>query len=337
MDIKLFDYSLPRSFIAQKPLKKRDHSKLLILDKASGKIIHDRFYNLGKYLKRGDVLVINKSKVWRCRLSGLKENTGAAIECFVLKRKGHLDYEALLRPSKRLKESDRVFIGKNYFKIIKKLDGGRALIKFNIPAEDIFLTDGEMPFPPYITSKDIDGERYQTVYAEKEGSTASPTAGLHFTPVMMDYLKKQGIIFAGLSLDIGLGTFRPVSADRIEDHKMHEEYYRIEKSQAEIIDEAKKSGRRIVAVGTTSVRVLETLMQKYGKIKESEGYTGIYIHPPYKFRAVDCMITNFHLPRSSLLIMISAFAGRENIFRVYHKAMEKNYRFYSFGDCMFIK
>jgi len=336
MDIELFDYRLPQSFIAQHPLKKGDNSKLLLLDRKQGSIRHDIFFNLGDYLREGDLLVINESKVSKCRLFGKKRKTGARIECFVLGKTGADTHEVLLRPAKRLKNGDEVDIGEYFFTVISKYDNGRALIRFNKPTEEIFKTYGKIPLPPYIKTKEINEDRYQTVYAADEGSTAAPTAGLHFTPQMMKLLEKKGIRFARLSLDIGPGTFRPVLSRHVEDHVMHEEYYNIDDSQAKIISNAKAKGNRIIAVGTTSARVLETIMGKYGEIKKSSGYTGIYIYPPYKFRAIDCIITNFHLPKSTLLIMISAFAGRKNIMKAYSEAINKNYRFYSFGDCMFI-
>ncbi len=336
MDTKLFEYNLPVGLIAQRPLGDRDHSRLLVLEKKAGSIKHDHFYNLGNYLKKGDVLVINKSRVNRCRLFGRKEKTGAAIECFVLGKYNEESHEVLLKPSKRLKEGDRVYIGKDYFQVKHKREQGKAVVIFSRPVGDIFEESGKVPLPPYIKSSNIDDERYQTVYAERKGSTAAPTAGLHFTPGLIDRLKKSGIIFASLFLDIGLGTFRPVSTETIEEHKMHEEDYSIEEEQAVIIEEARKAGRRIIAVGTTSARVLETVMHEYGMIKQSSGSTGIYIYPPYRFEAIDGMITNFHLPRSTLLLMVSAFAGRKNIMEAYNEAKEKKYRFYSFGDCMLI-
>jgi S-adenosylmethionine:tRNA ribosyltransferase-isomerase len=337
MNIELFDYALPKSYIAQYPLEKRDHSKLLIMDRSSGKIVHDVFFNLDNYLQCGDILVINESRVTKCRLFGIKRSTGARIECFVLDKKDNYDFEVLLRPAKRLKNTDIVDIDGYFFEVISKFRGGRAIVRFNKPGEDIFKSCGVMPVPPYIKSEDFNKNLYQTVYASKEGSTASPTAGLHFTGEMIERLKKKGIRFASLVLHVGPGTFRPVSSKQIEGHIMHSEYYSIESSQAELISKAKRTGERIIAVGTTSARVLETLMQKYGIIRGSSGYTDTYIYPPYKFRAVDCMITNFHLPRSTLIIMVSAFAGRENIMKAYSEAIKCNYRFYSFGDCMFIK
>lgn len=341
MKTELFDYKLPASFIAQKPLPLRDHSKMMVLDRKTGSIIHDRFFNIGKYLCPGDMLVINESRVNRCRIFGKKEITGAEIECFVLKRTGDTgknnEFEVLLKPSKRLKDGDRVLMGDHSLKVISKAEYGKAIVSFDCPVSEIFNDIGEIPLPPYIKSRDFEESRYQTVYAARGGSTAAPTAGLHFTKELMSSLKEKKIIFAKIILDIGLDTFRPISAPDIEDHRMHREFYHIEKSQAHLIDEARKSGNKIIAVGTTTVRVLETLMQKYGKINEDSGSTDIYIYPPFKFKIVDSMITNFHLPRSTLLVMVSAFAGRDNVLRVYEEAKKKNYRFYSFGDCMLIK
>ena len=340
MKTELFDYKLPINFIAQKPLPKRDHSNLLVLDRKTGDITHDRFFNIGRYLCPGDVLVINESRVRKCRLPGIKENTGARIECFVLKKAGNTDrnneYEVLLRPSKRLKDGDRVLMGGHSFKVISKAEYGKAIVSFDCPVSEIIIDIGEIPLPPYIRGRDFEEKRYQTVYAARGGSTAAPTAGLHFTKKLMSSLKEKKIIFAKIILDIGLDTFRPISVPDIEDHRIHSEFYNIEKSQASLIDEARKSGNKIIAVGTTTVRVLETLMQKYGKINEDSGSTDIYIYPPFEFKIVDSMITNFHLPRSTLLVMVSAFAGRDKVMRSYEEAKEKNYRFYSFGDCMLI-
>jgi len=337
MKIELFDYELPQKFIAQKPLSRRDESRLLVLDKKSGNMKHDIFYNLSSYLEKGDVLVVNESKVTRCRLKGIKEKTGAHIECFVLNKLGDNQYIALIKPSKRIKPSDRVTIGEYYFIVKSKLDYGKAVVKFNVPAEIIFKKYGQVPLPPYIKNTDIKEERYQTIYASREGSSAAPTAGLHFSKRLINKLKREGIVFAKLNLDIGLDTFRPISVDEIEKHKIHSEYYCIEEGEAEKIRFAKNNENKIIAVGTTVVRVLETLMTRYGKITGDSGMTDIYIYPGYKFKAVDCMITNFHLPRSTLLVMVSAFAGRQNILNAYEEAKRKGYRFYSFGDCMLIK
>jgi len=337
MKTELFDYSLPKSFIAQHPLENRDNSKLLILDRCQDSISHDIFFNLGDYLREGDVLVINESRVRKCRLFGIKENTGASIECFVLEKMTLNDYQVLLRPSKRLKPGDRVSIGKYYFEVVSKQDQGKAVVRFNVPAIRIFEEYGKIPLPPYIKGRDFKDSRYQTIYAADEGSAAAPTAGLHFTRELMDSLKRKGIIFARVQLNIGLDTFRPISVPDIREHKMHREHYCIDNNQAGIINRAKQSGGRVIAVGTTAVRVLEALMQKYGRVRGCSGYTGIYIYPPFKFRIVDSIITNFHLPRSTLLVMVSAFAGRVKLLQAYSEAKKNNYRFYSFGDCMLIK
>ncbi len=341
MKTELFDYKLPSSFIAQKPLPERDHSNLLVLNRKTGGITHDRFFNIGRYLCPGDVLVVNESRVRKCRLLGIKENTGARVECFVLKKVGNTDknneYEVLLKPSKRLKDGDRVLMGGHSFKVISKAEYGKAVVSFDCPVSEIFKSIGEVPLPPYIRGRDFEENRYQTVYAAGGGSTAAPTAGLHFTKELISSLKEKKIIFTKIILDIGLDTFRPISVPDIEDHRIHSEFYNIEKSQAHLIDEARRSGNKIIAVGTTTVRVLETLMQKYGKINEDSGSTDIYIYPPFEFKIVDSMITNFHLPRSTLFVMVSAFAGRRKILDSYEEAKKNNYRFYSFGDCMLIK
>jgi S-adenosylmethionine:tRNA ribosyltransferase-isomerase len=309
----------------------------MVLDRQTGNIKHDIFYNISGYFDEGDVLVLNESKVVRCRLKGKKEKTEANIECFVLSRLSDNKYLALLKPSKRVKPLDRVNIGKYYFTVKSKLDYGKAVVEFNLPVDTIFNEYGKVPLPPYIKYSDIDESRYQTIYASREGSSAAPTAGFHFSKKLIKKLKTKGIILAKLSLDIGLDTFRPISTSEIEEHKMHSENYYIEEHEAKKIRRAKKMGRKIIAVGTTAVRVLETLISKHGKIIGDSGATDIYIYPGYKFRAVDCMITNFHLPRSTLLVMVSAFAGRENILNAYEKAKQNGYRFYSFGDCMLIK
>ncbi|MCD4668819.1 MAG: tRNA preQ1(34) S-adenosylmethionine ribosyltransferase-isomerase QueA [Actinomycetia bacterium] len=337
MKTELFDYSLPQSFIAQHPLENRDSSKLLILDRRRDSISHDIFFNLGDYLHKGDVLVVNESRVRKCRLFGIKENTGASIECFVLEKIIANDYQVLLRPSKRLRPGDRVAVGKYYFEVMSKQDHGKAVVRFSAPAAGIFGEYGNIPLPPYIKGRDFKDSRYQTIYAAGEGSAAAPTAGLHFTRELMDSLKDRGIIFARVQLNIGLDTFRPISVPDIREHKMHREHYCIDNKQAGIINNTKQSGGRVIAVGTTTVRVLETLMQKYGRVRGCSGYTDIYIYPPFKFRIVDSIITNFHLPRSTLLVMVSAFAGRGKLLQVYSEAKKNNYRFYSFGDCMLIK
>lgn len=337
MRVELFDYELPQKFIAQKPLLQRDKSKLLILNRQTGDIKHDIFSNISNYLKKGDVLVVNESKVLKCRLIGIKKESGAKIECLVLKKEENNRYFALLKPSKRLKSGSRVTIGEYYFIVRKKLDYGRALVEFNAPVEIIFKRYGSTPLPPYIKNKNIDQPRYQTVYAKEEGSSAAPTAGLHFSEKLIKKISEMGVLIAKVNLEIGLDTFRPISSVEIEKHKIHSENYHIKDSEAGKIVRSKKMGKRVIAVGTTVVRVLETLMSRYGEIKEDRGVTDIYIYPGYKFKIVDWMITNFHLPRSTLLVMVSAFAGRENILNSYEQAKKNNYRFFSFGDCMLIK
>jgi S-adenosylmethionine:tRNA ribosyltransferase-isomerase len=338
MKIELFDYELPREFIAQKPLSRRDRSKLLVLDKKSGNIKHDIFYNIPDYFERGDILVVNESKVIRCRIMGKKEGTGAGIECFVLSRVKDNQYLVLIKPSKRVKSFDKIIISSKYFFTVKtKLEYGRAIVEFNHPVGPIFKRYGRIPLPPYIKNDDIDESCYQTIYAGREGSSAAPTAGLHFTDELINRLRNKGVIIAKLGLDIGLDTFRPITAGEVEEHKIHSEHYYIRKSEARKISHVKDKGKKIIAVGTTVVRVLETLMTRHGEITGDSGMTDIFIYPGYEFKAVDWMITNFHLPRSTLLVMVSAFAGRENILNAYEKAKQNKYRFYSFGDCMLIK
>mgnify|MGYP005845242841 CR=1 FL=1 len=345
MNLDLFYYDLPEKFIAQQPLKKRDHSKLLILDRKTGKIKHDIFYNIKNYLNIGDILVLNESKVTKCRLIGFKENTGAKIECFALKRinskllsssSNNSKYLVLIKPSKKVKKNDIVKVGEYYFEIEEKLGYGKAVVRFNTSLDEIILKYGRIPLPPYIKNETIKEDRYQTVYAKKNGSAAAPTAGFHFTSSLIGKLRNKGIKFAKLSLDIGLDTFRPVVEKEIEKHIIHSEHYYLPDLQARKIIAAKENGGRVISVGTTTTRVLETVMTEKGILKGSKGDTNLYIYPGYKFKIVDALITNFHLPYSTLLIMVSAFAGRENILKAYKEAKEKNYRFYSFGDCMFI-
>ena len=337
MKVDLFDYDLPRKFIAQKPLPQRDNSKLLVLDRKTGNIEHDVFYNLISYLQKGDVLVINESKVIKCRLNGVKEKTGASIECFVLEKIDSNRCVVLLKPSKRLRPFDKVIIGKYYFTVESKLDYGKAIVEFNFPIDIIMEEYGNIPTPPYIKNTVIKEEEYQTVYARKDGSLAAPTAGFHFSKRLIKKLEDSGIVFAKLNLSVGLDTFRPINVDEIEQHKMHSEYYSIEEGEAAKIRIARNNGNKITAVGTTTVRVLETLMLRKNDIVEDSGKTDIFIYPGFQFRVVDRLITNFHLPKSTLLAMVCAFAGRENILNAYEEAKRKGYRFYSFGDCMLIK
>jgi S-adenosylmethionine:tRNA ribosyltransferase-isomerase len=340
MDLNLFNYTLPERLIAQTPLIKRDNSRLLVLDKKTGEIRHDYFYNIANYLNSKDVLVINDSKVINARIFGLKEKTGAKIECFVLEKNKNNNFLALLKPFKKVQTGSRIFLNKDeseYFEVIEKLMEGKALINFNICPSIVLEKYGQVPLPPYIKSRNFDNSFYQTVYARKEGSAAAPTAGLHFTKKLIKKLKDMGIIFAKVNLEIGLDTFKPITEENIEDHKIHSEKYDITESNAKKIMNAMEAGGKIIAVGTTATRVLETVNSRYGKIKKSSGRSKLYIYPGYEFSLIDSLITNFHLPKSSLLVMVSAFAGRENILNAYENAIKNNYRFFSFGDCMLIK
>ena len=336
MKLDLFYYDLPEKFIAQEPLGQRDRSKLMILNRKTGEISNDVFYNISRYLKKYDVLVLNESKVTKCRLLGVKENTGAKIEVFVLRKIKGEKYLVLIKPSKKLSVSNKVNIGNYYFSVSEKLGYGEAVVEFDAPLNEIINKYGKVPLPPYIKNENISEERYQTIYARVNGSTAAPTAGFHFTYKLIKELKKSGINFAKLRLDIGLDTFRPIVEDNVEEHVIHNEYYCLSDSEAIKISQSIQNGGRIIAVGTTSTRVLETILSKKGKISGDKGNTELYIYPGYKFKAIDAMLTNFHLPYSTLLVMVSAFAGRENIFKAYEEAKKNNYRFFSFGDCMLI-
>jgi S-adenosylmethionine:tRNA ribosyltransferase-isomerase len=340
MDLNLFNYTLPERLIAQFPLIERDSSRLLVLDKKSGDIKHDFFYNIVDYLNDKDVLVINESKVINARIFGWKEKTGAKIECFILEKKKNNNFIVLLRPSKKVKTGNKVFLNKDesvYFEIIEKLWEGKALINFNITANDVFEKFGQVPLPPYIKGRNFDNSFYQTVYAKKEGSTAAPTAGLHFTKELIKKIRAKGVFFAKVNLEIGLDTFKPITENNIKDHKIHTEKYNLTESNVKKILDAKKAGGKVIAVGTTTTRVLETVASLYGKLKSSRGRSSLYIYPGYEFNVTDSLITNFHLPKSSLIVMVSAFAGRENILNAYENAIKNNYRFFSFGDCMLIR
>ncbi len=340
MELNLFDYKLPENLIAQSPLIKRDTARLLILDKKSGEIKHDIFYNIVDYVNCGDVIVINESKVINARIFGRKEKTRAKIECFILEKKKNNNFIVLLRPSKKLKVSDKVFLNSEesvYFEVIDKLEEGKAVINFNLFSAEVLEKYGQVPLPPYIKNRDFDNSFYQTVYAKKEGSTAAPTAGLHFTKELIKKLKDKGVFFAKVNLEIGLDTFKPITEEDIKEHKIHTEKYSLTEDSVKKILNAKNLGGKVIAVGTTTTRVLETIMSLYGKLKSSKGRTDLYIYPGYEFKIVDMLVTNFHIPKSTLIVMVSAFAGRENILKAYENAIENNYRFFSFGDCMFIK
>lgn len=334
-----FYYDLDESLIAQTPIAQRDKSRLLVYDRTTGETAHRVFSDITDYLKPGDVLVINETKVIPARLYGAKKETGRACEFLLLKRLSLTDWEVILKPGKKLKLGDEViFSDELTAKILKKKEDGVTEVRFSFVGvfEEILDRLGEMPLPPYIHEKLTDKSRYQTVYAKEQGSAAAPTAGLHFTPELLKKAEDNGVIIARLILHVGLGTFRPVKAENIEDHIMHEEYYSVSEEAVGRINAARKNGGRIIAVGTTSVRTLESVSGKGGIVKAGSGFTNIFISPGYRFKAVDALITNFHLPESTLLMLVSAFAGREKVLELYRAAIEKRYRFFSFGDAMLI-
>ena len=339
MKISDFDFELPEELIAQHAVNPRDHSKLLVLNKKEKTLEHKKFYNIIDYLKKDDVLVINRTKVIPARLFGHKEN-GVVLECFLLKRYDLYTWEVLLKPAKKLKIGQKLIFleGVLEAELLEIKEDGNRVIKFSFEGrfEEILDKLGEMPLPPYIMEKLEDKNRYQTVYAKEGESVAAPTAGLHFTNELLAKIREKGIIIAEVFLDVGLGTFRPVQVENVLDHKMHSEKYRIPEETAKIINKAKEKGNRVIAVGTTSVRTLESSVGENGKLKASEGDTNIFIYGDYKFKIVDAIITNFHLPKSTLIMLISAFGGKEFVFKAYKKAVEEKYRFYSFGDSMFI-
>ncbi|GGH29642.1 tRNA preQ1(34) S-adenosylmethionine ribosyltransferase-isomerase QueA [Paenibacillus segetis] len=341
MNVDLYDFHLPEELIAQTPLLERSASRLLTLNKEDGSIRHHVFTDILDYLRPGDTLVLNNTRVIPARLFGVKEDTGAKAEVLLLKDVGDDRWEALVKPGKKLKSGAVIIFGDELKATIESEGemGGR-IIKFSY--EGIFnqILDrlGQMPLPPYIKEKLDDRERYQTVYSKVEGSAAAPTAGLHFTEDLLKQVTDKGVEIAFVTLHVGLGTFRPMSVERVEDHVMHDEYYVLPQETADKLNETKARGGRIIAVGTTSARTLETVAQQCGSgpIVESSGWTGIFIYPGYSFGLVNAMITNFHLPKSTLVMLVSALAGRDNILKAYHEAIEQHYRFFSFGDAMFI-
>lgn len=341
MKVEDFDYNLPEELIAQKPLLQRDSSKLLVLDKKTGELEHKHFSDIIDYLEKGDTLVLNDTKVLPARLIGEKEETKAIIEVLLLKNTDSDNWECLVKPARRVKVGTTVIFGNGKLKAtcIKEEDQGIRYFTFSY--EGIFLEVleelGTMPLPPYIHEKLEDQTRYQTVYAKEIGSAAAPTAGLHFTNELLEKITKKGINIAYVTLHVGLGTFRPVNVENIEDHQMHSEYYHMTKEVAELLTKTKEEGHKIISVGTTSTRTLETIMTKYNKFCECSGFTNIFIYPGYEFKAIDRLITNFHLPKSTLVMLVSALAGKENILNAYKIAVENKYRFFSFGDAMFIK
>ena len=336
-----FDYNLPEELIAQTPLKKRDSSRLMVLDKKTGEVEHKHFTDIIDYLEKGDTLVLNDTKVLPARLIGEKEETKAVIEILLLKNIEKDDWECLTKPARRIKVGTVVSFGDGLLKAkcIKELDDGirHFTLIYDGILYEILDKLGTMPLPPYIHEKLNDQSRYQTVYAKEVGSAAAPTAGLHFTKDLLKKIEDKGINICYVTLHVGLGTFRPVSVSDVTKHKMHSEYYHMTKEVAEALKKTKEKHKKIVSVGTTSTRVLETVMTKYGEFRECSGWTDIFIYPGYEFKAVDRLITNFHLPKSTLVMLVSALAGKDNILNAYNIAVKEKYRFFSFGDAMFIK
>lgn len=341
MKVSDYFYELPESLIAQDPLEDRSSSRLMVLDKNTGEIQHHIFKDIVGMIDPGDCLVINDTKVIPARLFGIKEDTGATIELLLLKRNADDIWETLVKPGKKARVGAKIVFGEGILKgeIIDVLEDGNRLIKFEYDGifEEVLDELGEMPLPPYITHKLKDKNRYQTVYAKHDGSAAAPTAGLHFTNELLNELEDKGVKIVHVTLHVGLGTFRPVKVENILDHNMHSEYYVVSKETADTINETKANGGRVISVGTTSTRTLETVTDDEGVVHEGSGWTQIFIYPGYKFKAIDALITNFHLPESTLLMLVSALAGRENVLHAYEVAVEEKYRFFSFGDAMFIK
>ena len=336
-----FDFELPEELIAQTPIKNRDQSRMLVLDKKTGKIEHKHFNNILDYLNENDVLVLNDTKVMPARLYGQKEETNALIEVLLLKEKTNNTWECLVKPAKRVKIGTVVNFGDGILKAkcIEIKDEGIRVFKLIYDGILYEILDklGEMPLPPYIHEKLEDKDRYQTVYAKNIGSAAAPTAGLHFTKGLLEKVKEKGITVLYITLHVGLGTFRPVNVEDVTKHKMHSEFYMMSKETAEILNKAKKNNQRIISVGTTTTRTLETIMNLYDEFRECSGWTSIFIYPGYEFKAIDSLITNFHLPKSTLLMLVSALAGKDKIMKAYHEAVKEKYRFFSFCDSMYIK
>ena len=336
-----FSFDLPQELIAQDPLKDRASSRLLVLDKETGETSHHVFREIKDYLHPGDCLVINDTKVIPARLIGSKIGTDAKIEILLLKRKEDNVWETLVKPGKKARPGARISFGEGLLigEVIDVVEEGNRLVRFTYDGifEEILDQLGQMPLPPYITHQLEDKNRYQTVYAKHSGSAAAPTAGLHFTPELLREIKDEGVDIASVTLHVGLGTFRPVKVDNILEHHMHSEFYQIEESEAEKINRAKEKGGRIICVGTTSCRTIESAADENGHLRAGSGWTNIFIYPGYKFKLLDCLITNFHLPESTLLMLVSALAGREHVLAAYEEAVKERYRFFSFGDAMFIK
>jgi S-adenosylmethionine:tRNA ribosyltransferase-isomerase len=340
LKVKDFNFDLPHELIAQHPLQKRDESKLMVVNKTSGEIEHKRFKDIIEYLNKGDCLVLNDTRVLPARLIGVKEETGGKMEFLLLKRIDVNHWETLVKPGKKAKIGTVFIFGDGQLKaeVMSVSEGGTRIVRFEFEGifEEVLDRLGEMPLPPYITEKLEDKERYQTVFSREVGSAAAPTAGLHFTEELLREIKAKGIEIAFVTLHIGLGTFRPVKAETVEEHQMHSEYYMLSLETAEIINSAKENGGRIIAVGTTSNRTLESIADENGKVQEKSGWTDIFIYPGYKFKIVNAIITNFHLPESTLIMLVSAFAGQDLIMSAYDMAVKEKYRFFSFGDAMFL-
>ncbi len=336
-----FYFDLPQELIAQDPLEDRSSSRLLVLDKETGETEHRHFKDIVEYLRPGDCLVLNNTKVIPARLFGVREGTGAAIEILLLKRKENDTWETLVRPGKKAKPGTRIIFGDGLLigEVIDIVEEGNRLIQFTYEGifEEILDQLGQMPLPPYITHELKDKNRYQTVYAKHEGSAAAPTAGLHFTPELLEQVKEMGVKIAEVTLHVGLGTFRPVKVDDVTQHHMHSEFYQVDEEAASIITETKRSGGRVICVGTTSCRTIESAAQEDGTIRPCSGWTEIFIYPGYRFKLLDCLITNFHLPESTLLMLVSALAGKEHVMSAYDEAVKERYRFFSFGDAMMIR
>ena len=336
-----FYYDLPQELIAQDPLEDRSSSRLLVLDRKTGEMEHRVFRDITEYLRPGDCLVVNNTKVIPARLLGVKEDTGAGIEILLLKRKADNVWETLVKPGKKARPGARIVFGDGILKgeVLEVVDEGNRLIRFEYEGifEEILDRLGQMPLPPYITHQLKDKNRYQTVYAEHDGSAAAPTAGLHFTPKLLEEIQAKGVRLAHVTLHVGLGTFRPVKVEDVSQHHMHSEYYVVEEEQARLINDTRAAGGRVICVGTTSCRTLESAADEDGILRAGSGWTDIFIYPGYRFKIMDALITNFHLPESTLLMLVSAFADKEKIMKAYEEAVRQRYRFFSFGDAMFIK
>ncbi len=340
MNVKDFSYELPQRLIAQDPLEDRSSSRLMVLGKKDGSVTHRVFRDITEYINPGDCLVINNTKVIPARLFGQKEDTGAAVELLLLRRLCGSQWETLVRPGKKAKPKTKLIFGNGMLagEIIRVAEEGNRIIQFSYDGifEEILDQLGEMPLPPYITHQLQDRQRYQTVYARHEGSAAAPTAGLHFTPQLLDEIRAKGADIAEITLHVGLGTFRPVKTENVLEHHMHSEFYQLEQEAADKINRAKQGGGRIISVGTTSTRTLESIADEHGFVKAASGWTQIFIYPGYQFRCIDALITNFHLPESTLIMLVSALAGREHVLDAYRTAVQEEYRFFSFGDAMLI-